>query len=95
MAATCAAPASFVRRLRPSNTVPGSSHNASAPSNVPVPATVRRIGTPSSASRRATHRTSPARTGEAGRPTMTPSGVASIVSATKTWLGGGGSHGST
>ena len=95
IAATWAAPAALVRRPVASRTVSGSSHMASAPSNVPPPRMARRIGTPSSASRRATRRSSPARTVEAGRPRIAPSGVMNSRSATNIKLGGAAPGGST
>ena len=76
-------------------TVFGFSHAASAPSKAPLPCTVLRIGMPSAASLAATKRSSPARTVDAGRPTIAPSGVMNIRSATKIVFGGGTSAGST
>ena len=53
------------------------------------------LRTPKSASRRATQRSSPARTVEAGRARMTPAGVINMRSAQNIWLGEGVSAGST
>ncbi len=54
--------------------VPESSHIRSAPSKVAVPVKVFRIGIPIVPNVRATHRSSPARTVEAGRARMAPWG---------------------
>ena len=89
------AEATEIREPTPMQTVSGSIHAASAPSNVPWPEMLFTIGIPRSASRRATFRSSPARTVEAGRAKMMPSGVGNSRSAQNIWFGGGGTDGET
>jgi len=52
-----------------------------SPSKTPLPRTQRKIGIPNSASFCATNRSSPARTVDAGRATIAPSGVMKNKSA--------------
>ncbi len=83
------APSWFVRMPLARIMVSGLIQQASAPSNTPFPLMQRRSGMPRMANFWATNISSPARTEEAGRARMAPSGVMKKRSAMNIWFGGG------